>query len=219
MSQTFQVVFGLTADPIHLGHEQVIINSVQYMQEQGFGIEKFLLVPVYSPNLIVDKKAPKANFQQRFEMCELVAKRLSKQLNVEIVVSEIEKQLSQKSGKNNYSFDTLKDLNLSNGLFIASADHFKGRWPKFRKWYNWQELVQKSGLLINQRPGHSINRSFIQLLKQINPNILIVKNKKSVNTSSTYVRNHFSKSAQMPHHLSNDIISYLAKHNIYTNNS
>jgi nicotinate (nicotinamide) nucleotide adenylyltransferase len=161
----------------------------------------------------VDKKAPKATYQQRFEMCALVAKRLSKLLKIDIIVSDIEKQLSLKTGKKNYSFDTLKALGLSNGLFIASADHFKGRWPKFRKWYCWQQLVKKTGLLINQRPGHSMNQSFIQQLRQINPNILIVKDKKSVDTSSTYIRNHFSTSADLSDHLSKGIIYYLSKHN------
>lgn len=210
------IVFGLTADPIHLGHEQVIINSIEYLIESGIQISQFLLVPVFSPNLIADKKSPKASFNQRFQMCEIVANRLSNQLGVEIVVSDIEKQLSLKTGQKNYSYDTLSALNLDHALFVASADHFKGRWPKFRKWYQWQALVEKTGLLIHQRPGNTINLAFIKQLKQINPSLFVVKDKPSVDTSSTFIRRHFSQKTDMRGQLSADVIKYMRSQKLYS---
>jgi len=38
----FSIIFGLTADPIHLGHEQVIINGIDYCRDQGFDVEEFV---------------------------------------------------------------------------------------------------------------------------------------------------------------------------------
>ena len=217
MSQRFQLVFGLTADPIHLGHEQVIINSIEYFRKLNKKIGQFLLVPVFNPNLIAGKKSPHASFDQRLEMCQLVANRLSKKLKTQILVSDIEKKLSQKTGKSNYSFDTLKALELKRGLVIACADHFKGRWPKFRKWHCWQNLVKGTGLLINRRPGNKINLNFIKGLQKINKDVYVVESDKSVNTSSTFIRKNIKCNFDMSNHLSDDIMSYISQKSLYQN--
>jgi nicotinate (nicotinamide) nucleotide adenylyltransferase len=220
---SFSIIFGLTADPIHKGHEQAIINGVEFLRNKGFEIRKFLLVPVFQPNLIANKKAPVAGFKQRFEMCELVAKRLSHDLNCCIVVSPIEQQLAETTGEKNYSFNTIKYLSnqnasvsigKSNRLFMVSADHFNGRWPKFRKWHNWQQILQYSGLLINQRPGHRINSSFLNELRDINPNIFAVSNRLSIDTSSTQIRENIS-SASIKQHLSEDVYQYIMRNKLY----
>ena len=212
MLSTYSIIYGLTADPIHLGHEQAIINGINFLKQQGYAISTFLIIPVYQPNLIVDKKAPVANFKHRVNMCEQVTKRLTKQLNCEITVSQIEQQIVKKTGQANYSLNTIKQLKLKNPLFMVSADHFQGRWPKFRKWYKWQEILQYSGLLINQRPGHEINQSFIEQLKEYNSDIFIVENKLTVDTSSSEIRNNLNKNRQ---YLSTDIYDFLLKNEVY----
>lgn len=196
----FTLVFGLTADPIHKGHEQAIINGVEFCRENGIEIEQFLLVPVYQPNLIADKNPPVASFEQRFFMCELVANRLSKKLGCDIQVSRIEKELLERTGEKNFSVNTIKAFAENRGLtgevpafatnllFMVSADHFAGRWPKFRKWYKWREILQYSGLLINQRPGNNINHNFIAELRQINPHVFVVQNSHVIDVSSTKIR-------------------------------
>lgn len=213
-AKTYSIIFGLTADPIHLGHEQAIINGVKYCREQGFEIDQFLLVPVYQPNLIVDKKSPVASFNQRFAMCELVANRLSKQLACDIQVSQIEKQIAQNTGENNYSVNTIKQLKLENCLFMVSADHFQGRWPKFRQWFEWRELLKYSGLLINHRPGHKINLDFIQQLKQINPEIYIVESSKIIDVSSSQVRTMKIKN-ERKRCLSEDVFQFILTSELY----
>ena len=213
-SKSYTILFGLTADPIHKGHEQAIKSSVQFLKLKAYKIKKIQLIPVCQPNLIANKKAPSANFKQRFAMCELVANRLSNDLKCLIVVNPIEKQLSETTGEKNYSLNTIKTLHLSHCLFMVSADHFQGRWPKFRKWYKWQELLQYSGLLINQRPGHRINESFIKQLKSENPDIFCIKSTKAIDISSSKIRknrnNYFNKGF-----LSKDIIHYIKNEKLY----
>jgi len=213
MNKAYSVIFGLTADPIHLGYEQAIINGVEFLKQQA-SISTLLLIPVYQPNLIVDKKAPVAKFKYRVDMCEQVAKRLTKQLNCEIKVSQIEQQIVEATGQANYSLNTIKQLKLKNCLFMVSTDHFQGRWPRFRKWYKWQEILQYSGLLINQRSGHGINQSFIEQLKEYNSEIYVVENELTVDTSSTAIRNNLNKSRR---YLSTDIYKYVLKNKIYSN--
>ena len=214
IKKRFSIIFGLTADPIHKGHEQVIINGVDYCRDNGIEIERFLLIPVYQPNLISDKKSPVASFEQRFFMCELVANRLSKQLNCDIQISGIEKELAETTGNKNYSFNTVKQLNIENTLFLVSADHFQGRWPKFRKWFKWQEILEYSGLLINQRPGHKINEGFIHQLKAINPNIFLIHNSKTIDVSSSVIRKYFNLSP-IKELLSDDVVQYIKTAGLY----
>lgn len=212
--QSFIIVFGLTADPIHLGHEQAIINGIHYLKAQGLAIQKFLLIPVYQPHLIANKKAPIAAYENRFTMCEMVAKRLSLKLNCTIEVSEIEKRLVKKTGQMNFSINTIKALSEDNILFMASADHFQGRWPKFRKWHQWQALLKHCGLLINQRPGHGINQRFIEQIKAINPNIFVVNSDQVVDTSSSTIRSNITE-ALSGDCMAQDIIEYVKLNHLY----
>ncbi len=211
MNKSFSIVFGLTADPIHKGHEQALINGIDFLRDRGSVISKVLLVPVYFPNLIAEKKSPVATFQQRLTMCDIVAKRLSKKCDCEITASTIEKQLFEQKEKKSYSYNTIKALNLNHCLFMVSADHFEGRWPKFRKWHKWREILSLSGLLINQRPGHNVNERFINELKTLNKNVFVVNDCRQVNTSSSSLR----KMACSSNQLSTDIKNYIHQNNLY----
>jgi len=176
-------------------------------------------MPVYQPNLIAGKKGPIATFQQRFDMCEIVAKRLSKKLDCKVEASLIEKQSSEALDEKSYSFNTIKYITrvvapkTTKLLFMVSADHFQGRWPKFRKWYKWQVLLNYSGLLINQRPGHKININFISQLKKINKDIFVIEESKSVAISSSEIR--ASNDLTKLKFLSKDIERYVLKANLY----
>jgi nicotinate (nicotinamide) nucleotide adenylyltransferase len=215
-AESFTLVFGLTADPPHRGHEQVIRNSFSWAQAQSLSIDRFVLVPTYQPNLIADKQQPRTPFKHRMQMCQLLARELAMALNSSIEVSDIERLLHQASGQKSYSFETLKHIQAEHRLFVLSADHFGGRWPKFRKWHQWQQLVKDNGLLIHQRPGHTINHSFIRQLRDLNPHVYVVTGLPSVEVSSTHLR-HILFQRKEPHDaLLNPIIfNYLKKHHLY----
>ncbi len=213
---SYTLVFGLTADPIHKGHEQVILNSFAFAKQHGLSIEQFILIPTYQPNLIANKKQPRTPYKHRFKMCELVAKEITNQYNYPVQVSDIEKQLFKKTNQKSYSYDTLSAIEANHKLFVVSADHFAGRWPKFRKWYNWQNLVKENGLLIHQRPGHGINQSFIKHLKNINSDVLIVKNQPSIDVSSTQLRNNLKHTKNSyKNSISLSVLGYLNSKKLY----
>ncbi|MCF6301158.1 MAG: nicotinate-nicotinamide nucleotide adenylyltransferase [Proteobacteria bacterium] len=214
----YSLLFGLSADPPHKGHEQVIINSIEHLKKNNIPIGEFLLIPVYQPNLIAGKQQPGSSYKHRYQMCKLIADRLSKKLSTPIKVSQIEKGIHQKTDKINYSIDTLKTLDLKNSLLIVSADHFSGRWPKFQKWHQWQQILEISGLLINQRPGYKINLNYINKLKNTNPNIHITKPKISIDISSTKIRNYFKNNSynnDIYNYLSNNILNFIQKNQLY----
>ncbi|MCB1584279.1 MAG: nicotinate-nicotinamide nucleotide adenylyltransferase [Marinicella sp.] len=214
--KSFTLVYGLTADPIHKGHEQVIHNSYTFAAQNDLLISEFILVPTFKPNLIAGKKQPRTAYKHRFAMCELTATELNKKFNYQVNVSDIEKKLFKKTGLKSFSFDTLTALDKANQLFILSADHFGGRWPKFRKWYCWQELVKKHGLLIHQRPGHTVNLTFIKSLKELNPDIFLIKNLPTVDISSTNLRQKLAKSV-MPdkEHINKRVLNYINSNHLY----
>lgn len=214
--KAFTLVFGLTADPIHKGHEQVIHNSYTFAEQYGYNIVEFILVPTFQPNLIADKKQPRTAFKHRFAMCKLIADDLNKKFNYQVQVSDIEKVLYDVNNRKSYSFDTLQALNKPNQLFVLSADHFAGRWPKFRKWHRWQELVKRHGLLIHQRPGHGINLTFLKQLKTINHQLFRVKDLPTVEVSSTLLRQQLAKNVRPDNTLLNPIIfQFISKHYLY----
>ena len=212
----YTLLFGLTADPIHKGHEQVIINSFKFAKQQQLNFEQLLLVPTFEPNLIATKKQPQTPFKQRFEMCELVAESIREQFNYPVYITDIERQLFELNGVKSYSYDTLHATEVAHKLFVLSADHFTGRWPKFRQWYRWQQLVEENGLLIHQRPGHGINASFIEQLKDLNPDVYVVTGLPEVDVSSTQMRAALrAQQTISKDHMAASVLQYIRQHKVY----
>lgn len=215
-SNSYTLVFGLTADPIHKGHEQVIHNSYTFAKQNGFNIIEFILVPNYLPNLIANKKQPRTAFKHRFAMCKLSADELNNKFNYQVHVSDIEKVLFEENGQKSYSFDTLQALNKPSQLFVLSADHFAGRWPKFRKWYRWQDLVKNHGLLIHQRPRHKINSTFVNRLRMCNENVFKVSDLPQVNISSTNLRKMMKGNRNISeNYISKEVMEFIKQQHLY----
>ncbi|GAA4808938.1 putative nicotinate-nucleotide adenylyltransferase [Marinicella pacifica] len=209
-------VYGLTADPIHRGHEQVIKNTLEKAEELGLETSSFILVPTYRPNLIADKSAPIASFEQRFDMCQLVAKDLSRELKTDITVSDIEKTISR--DEPSYTYNTLDALskNHDNLILIISSDHAHGHAPKFRQWHRWQDLINRFGLMVHERPGHPINDCFIEHLKEHNPYVYVTKNQPAIDISSSRLRQVYAYGAEASEkHINPAVDSYIKNFELY----
>ena len=215
----YTLVFGLTADPIHKGHLQVILNSFAFAERTDLTIKEFLLVPTYQPNLIANKSEPRTAFKHRLAMCQVLAQELHHQHHLPIAASAIEAQLFKQHPDHNYksySYDTLKALANDDVLFVLSADHFAGRWPKFRKWHQWQSLVEEFGLMIHQRPGHRINAAFVDQLRSINNNIYVVTDLPDFPTSSTHIRQQLQNAQSRAHKDLPEVVwQYITHHGLY----
>lgn len=212
----FTWVFGLTADPIHRGHEQVIINTLKVAEQKELNTQQFLLIPTYQPNLIADKTPPLAGFNDRMAMCELVAKDLTKKLNTPITVSDIEqRKLAQQTS---YTYDTLDALSdeYNDLVLIISSDHAHGHAPKFRQWHRWDELIKRFGLMIHERPGYPLNDCFVNYLKEINPNVYVAKNQPTVDISSTRIRQAYAYDAKpTKQQLNPQVAEYIQRFKLY----
>lgn len=209
-------VYGLTADPIHRGHEQVIKNTFGKAQELGLSTTGFILVPTYRPNLIADKSAPIATFEQRFEMCRLVTKDLSRELKTDITVSDIEQAIH--NNQPSFTYNTLNALSKhhDNLILIISSDHAHGHAPKFRQWHRWQDLINRFGLMVHERPGHPINDCFIEHLKEHNPNVYVAKNQPTIDISSSRLRNAYTYGADLSDaHINPVVDNYIKNFELY----
>lgn|SRR5690554_6080101 len=209
-------VYGLTADPVHRGHEQVVNNTLSKAQKLGLKTSEFILVPTYQPNLIADKNAPIATFEQRLDMCRLVAKDLSPKLKTDITVSDIEETIH--TDKPSYTYDTLDALSKDhdNLILVISSDHAHGHAPKFRQWHRWQDLINRFGLMVHERPGHPINDCFIEHLKEHNPNVYVAKNQPTIDISSSRLRNAYAYGADVSsQHINPVVDNYIKNFELY----
>ncbi|MCX7543892.1 nicotinate-nicotinamide nucleotide adenylyltransferase [Marinicella gelatinilytica] len=216
-NQAITWVFGLTADPIHRGHEQVVKNTLAKSQELGLKTSEFILVPTYQPNLIADKSSPIATFEQRFEMCKLVAKELSQELETDITVNDIEQKIHNRQPS--YTYDTLDALakDHDNLILIISSDHAHGHAPKFRQWHRWDELINRFGLIIHERPGYPLNDCFVSYLKELNPNVYVAKNQANIDISSLRLRNAYAYGAEVSEaHINPAVDGYIKRFGLYS---
>ena len=217
MNKSLSLVFGLSADPVHVGHEASLAAAIGYLKQQS-SLAEVIIVPVYAPNLIAGKQGPKATYQQRLHMCQLLARKLRQRYNTNITVSRIEERNYQLDHRLSYTYDTLDSLNKKALALLVNADHFSGVKPKFEQWYLWQEIIQKYTLIICQRPGYEVNMNFVQQLQNHADSNIHVIPEPMPDVSSTVIR---KKIKENPYHidlknlLDKNIYQYINKNHIY----
>ena len=217
MSKPLSLVFGLSADPVHIGHEKALSTAISYLQAQQ-RLSEVIIVPVYAPNLIAGKQGPQARYTQRLWMCQLLARQLRKQHGAEITVSRIEERNYLLDHRLSYTYDTLHSLKKTRLGLLVNADHFCGPKPKFEQWYRWQDIVSEFELLICQRPGYEINSDFISHLQDNKDGRIHVLPDTMPDVSSTLIRKTFKENPQdlvLKSLLNKKIHQYILKNRIY----
>lgn len=217
--KTLTLTFGLSADPVHNGHQQALSIAIDYIKNhRHMGLKRVMVIPVYVPNLISNKKKPAASYSERVWMCQLMAQNLREKYQIPITVSRIEKRNHLQSRKPNYSFNTLTSIAEKNIGLLISADHFSGTTPSFQQWYRWQDIIKKFHLIISQRPHYPINPLFIkQLQKQTNHPIHIL-NQEVLTAASSDIRKHIRKNGYTSYIkslLDKKIYQYIKKKKLY----
>jgi len=217
MSDSLSLVFGLSADPVHIGHEASLAAAIGFLKKRKC-LREVIIVPVYAPNLIAGKQGPQASYSQRLWMCQLMARKLRQQYSIEITVSRIEERNYQLDHRLSYTYDTLNSLSKSSLALLVNADHFFGLKPKFEQWYRWQDIIQQYTVVICQRPGYQVNMDFIERLQaQTEKNIHLLQNVMP-DVSSTLIRNTIKKnpqSTELKKLIDKRIHQYINNHRIY----
>lgn len=137
-------IYGLSADPLHKGHLEII----KYLSEH---FDKVIVVPTtvryYKKNIQM------FSFNERFET---VKKKCEYFKNVE--VDDIER-----NAPDSWRYiDTLRKL--SSGKIVKSLDECQyytvmgsDSWQNFTTWESYEEILKRSKILVFKRPGYEDN--------------------------------------------------------------
>ncbi len=137
-------IYGLSADPLHKGHLEII----KYLSEH---FDKVIVVPTtvryYKKNIQM------FSFNERFEA---VKRKCECFKNVE--VNDIER-----NAPDSWRYiDTLRKL--SSGKIVKSLDECQyytvmgsDSWQNFTTWESYEEILKRSKILVFKRPGYEDN--------------------------------------------------------------
>ena len=137
-------IYGLSADPLHKGHLEII----KYLSEN---FDKVIVVPTtvryYKKNIQM------FSFNERFET---VKRKCECFKNVE--VDDIER-----NAPDSWRYiDTLRKL--SSGRIMKSLDEYQyytvmgsDSWQNFTTWESYEEILKRSKILVFKRPGYEDN--------------------------------------------------------------
>lgn len=193
----YRLVFGLSADPVHTGHVELVARSADRLIERGYNLTEVLLVPVYRRNPVGARKGRlPETYPHRYEMCRLAAQEIAARLlhdSVEVLVSCIEAELARDSDKPNYTAETLTALGTGSApdaglIFLISSELVSGPNPQFGRWYRTDTILALATLAICPRPGYLPNDGFLQSLVAGGADVVVLSDISPPDISATELR-------------------------------
>lgn len=170
------LAFGLSADPIHQAHVDLVVDVVYSLEAQECQVAKVILIPVYRRNPVGSKKKDQLpeTFEDRYAMCQLASEEIRRRLvkqGASIQVSRIEERLAKPTTQPNYTVETLEVLHMEEGrqtsfVFPLSSDLVSGDDPEFGHWHQSERLIQLAAFAICPRPGYRKNEAFLMGLER-----------------------------------------------------
>lgn len=194
----FTLFYGLSADPVHQGHVDLVTAAVTELHDRGHAVPEVLLVPVYRRNPVGQhpKNGLPATYEDRVRMTELAAGVMAERLagaglTVTISVSTAARELALSSGGPNYDLETLRYVRkeaTGELLFLMSAELVSGPDPEFGHWHQPVELARIATLTIAPRPGYPPNTNFLQVLTAEGGRFIYLSSVVTMNISSSQIR-------------------------------
>lgn len=172
MYEKYILAYGLSANPIHQVHVDLVVDAVNALTIREYEITKVIIIPVYRRNPVGPKKKDDLpmNFDYRFVLCDLAAREMTQKLQetgISVEVSRIDEFLAKPGILPNYTLETLSYLRTKSDsktgiIFLLSSDLVSGDDPEFGHWYQPERLVQVATLAICPRPGYQRNNEFLK---------------------------------------------------------
>jgi nicotinic acid mononucleotide adenylyltransferase len=198
----FTLFYGLSADPVHQGHVDLVTAAVTELHDRGYIVAEVLLVPVYRRNPVGEqlKNGLPATYRDRVRMTELAAGVMSERLAatrgapagpVTISVSLAARELAERSGGPNYDLETLRYVQQEGHgelLYLMSAELVSGPDPEFARWHQPAELARIATLAIAPRPGYPPNASFLKVLTAEGGHFIYLNSVVTMDISSSQIR-------------------------------
>lgn len=197
-NQPLLLVFGSSADPIHQGHSALITSAARALSRRGWQVREVMIMPVYRHHNTQDavKRSLPFTYEQRFELCQLAASSIARELagTVEHVsVSRLEEEIARGSHRPNLSVETFARLREQTEpavclAFLLGADSFAGENPPLNHWYNLDELLRLTALVVCPRQGFAPNQKFIENLTAKGARIIFLDEVSAPEISSSEIR-------------------------------
>lgn len=194
----FTLFYGLSADPVHQGHVDLVTAAVTELSDRGYAIPLVLLVPVYRRNPVGEqaKNSLPETYQDRVQMSELAAVVMGRGLaglGCTVKVSLAARELAGRSGGPNYDLETLRyirDQGEADGelLYLMSAELVSGQEPEFGRWYRPVELARIATVAIAPRPGYPPNVNFLEGLTAEGGRFIFLDSVVTMDVSSSQLR-------------------------------
>lgn len=228
-----RLIFGLSADPIHVGHVEMVTQSTRALERRGYSVAEVLLVPVYRRNPVgVAKDRISDTYMYRLAMCVLAAREISERLDFSaerVQVSEVEAELARGRSAPNYTAETLAMLGAESppntGLvFLMSSELVSGPDPQFGRWYRPDEILRLAVLAICPRPGFAPNYSFIANLTEHGGHVVMLDEVSTPEVSASGIRallqaGHSPAELGGQGMLTPSVAAYLGTHSLYATGS
>jgi nicotinic acid mononucleotide adenylyltransferase len=194
----FTLFYGLSADPVHQGHIDLVTAAVTELDSRGYEVSLVLLVPVYRRNPVGEqpKYGLPETYEDRVQMAGLAAGVIARQLagtGCAVEVSRAARELAEQSGGPNYDLETVRYVRerLEPGrelLYLMSAELVSGPDPEFARWHEPVELARLATLAIAPRPGYPPNMNFLSGLTAEGGRFLYLNSVVTMDISSSQIR-------------------------------
>lgn len=229
MKKQLMLVFGTSADPLHEGHIELIVDAVQALSARGFEVAEVVLMPVFRHHNIREgvKSSLSLTYEHRFAICQLAADEIAQALAgivEKVTVSDLERELVWQSNRPNFTAETLEALRARTNAqvelaFLVGADSFSGDSPAFSQWYRWEELAKTAMLVISPRQGFNLNEDFLAGLTELGGRIVYLEEIEVSDVSSSQMRTRLEEGVEPTvlaeeGYLSRKIAEYIAQHDI-----
>ena len=203
MIKDMLLVFGTSADPLHKGHTQLVIDAVKALHSRGQKVARVILIPVFRHHNIQEgvKRSLPLTFEHRFDICHLAAQEIYQGLQGlvdRVEVSDLEWELVSQNNRPNFTAETMtvlrKRIDPSYELgFLIGSDSFTGEKPSFGQWFHWQDLIKDTALVISPRQGFQPNLEYIDYLGNIGARVIYLDELEVNEISSREIRERLEK--------------------------
>jgi nicotinic acid mononucleotide adenylyltransferase len=226
----FTLFYGLSADPVHQGHIDLVTAAVTELRRRGYDISLVLLVPVYRRNPVGEqaKNSLPETYEDRIQLAELAAGVIGQRLagtgtlNCVVKVSQAARELAERSGGPNYDLETLRyvaenEVPGSELLFLMSAELVSGPDPEFARWHEPVEIARLATLAIAPRPGYPPNMNFLKALTMAGGRFIYLSSVVTMDISSSRLRERLMAGAD-PDELAGEgaipapVAGYISRH-------
>ncbi|MCU0519985.1 MAG: nicotinate-nicotinamide nucleotide adenylyltransferase [Anaerolineae bacterium] len=228
-SAAHTLIFGLSADPIHAGHVEMVTQSTRALERRGYHIAEVLLVPVYRRNPVgAAKERIPDTYGHRLAMCTLAANEVAEKLELpteRVRASAIEAELVRDRSIPNYTAETLAHLRARSDpgtglIFLISSELVSGPDPQLGRWYRPDEILRLAVLAICPRPGYAPNQAFIAQLVAHGACVVMLDEVTTPAISASDIRallraGHSPAELGRRSMLTTAVVGYLSEHDVY----